>query len=222
MLQLALIIAVSYLVTGCGLVLRSGDLQPPAQWPPERSADMKSISLAITGLTTFDEASVPRQGRCQLCSDRVTGPIDLARLQVMQKFTQQAYVDSALFTQITQKEYVVSHGAVRHGDLSRKLDTHANIEIHQESRHPVRWLHVLTLGVIPRRDDYTVTMTTVFRDPSGVAIGTITKSESYSWWYHPFLLVVLPFFDRDRVVVQQVYYDLSRATLDEARAKGFL
>jgi hypothetical protein len=76
--------------------------------------------------------------------------------------------------------------------------------------------------VIPSRDDYTVTMTTVFRDPSGVAIGTITKSESYSWWYHPFLLVVLPFFDRDRVVVQQVYYDLSRATLDEARAKGFL
>lgn len=65
-------------------------------------------------------------------------------------------------------------------------------------------------------------MQTVFRDASGNKMGSINKSESMSIWMQLFLVAAMPFRDDLNAVMREIYYDLNRVTLDEARTLGYL
>jgi hypothetical protein len=79
-----------------------------------------------------------------------------------------------------------------------------------------------TMGIIPAYGKATVNMHTVFRDASGKEMGSINKSESVSVWMQLFLIAAMPFRDDMNAVMRDIYYDLNRVTLDEARTLGYL
>lgn len=157
----------------------------------------------------MDEAILRIRGNCQLCSDTVTMPIGERGRELNARVAQKAYGDSMLFA-------TASNGTT---------GMQAEIKIAMMSEHfPSTWklLAELTSGVIPLYLRYTLTRVTVFRSSSGQVIGTIEKVERYSRWVSPLLLPILHFLDFPKVFESKVFYDLHRATLQEAVAQGII
>jgi hypothetical protein len=76
--------------------------------------------------------------------------------------------------------------------------------------------------MIPGYAKENVIMVTTFRDQAGKELGSIRKSETLSFWIQLFLVAVMPFREEPQAIVRDTYYDLNRATLDQARTNGFL
>lgn len=183
------LLLLSFSITSC-IIVRSHDLQSPSQWPLERVGELNAISLSVTGHRHALGKAWELSEKGQRTAEGVIG---------------QVYQDSGLFSSVSVAK--ASHGM------------HAEIRLTTEVTDPLAWPHALTLGVIPRVYRYTFTMATAYTDDSGINRVTITKTERYSWWYHPLLVFVMPFYE-SKYVDLIGYAELARATLDELRGKG--
>lgn len=183
------LLLLSFAISSC-IIVRAHDLRSPSHWPLERVGDLQNISLSVTGHRHAFGISSELSEKGQ---------------RTVEDLIDHVYQDSGLFSSVSVAK--ASHGM------------HADITLITEVADPLRWPHTLTLGVIPRVYRYKFTMATVYTDDSGTSRGTITKTESYSWWYHPLLVFVMPFYEWKYVDLIG-YAELARATLDELRGKG--
>jgi hypothetical protein len=133
-------------------------------------------------------------------------------MHIIEGQAQKAYTDSALFTHVSV--------------TAEPADLVADIEVMEDGSKALAGISGFicgyTLGIIPGYAHVTITLNTVFRDNSGTERGNIRKSESVSLWMQLFLLAAMPFRDDLKVVEREIYYDLNRATLEEARIKASL
>lgn len=192
---LSAILILSAMATGCILV-RGDLLQPPAKWPLDKPSGTKSIALVVKPQI---ESGTP--------SDRAEKITHLVEGQA-----QKAYTDSTLFTQVSVK--------------TEPSDVIADIRTSEDSNNALNFISGFicgySMGIIPAYGKATVTMQTVFRDASGKEIGSINKSESVSMWMQLFLVAAMPFREDMNAVMREIYYDLNRVTLEEARTLGYL
>jgi hypothetical protein len=188
------VLSVSCLATGC-MMVRGDQLQPPAQWPPEKPLQMKSIALEVK--SQFESSGASKQNE--------------AAMHLIEGQAQKAYTDSALFSHVTVSK--------------EQADLLAEIQITEDGNKTLAgisgFISGFTMGIIPGYAHATLTSQTVFRNNAGEEIGTIKKSESISFWIQIFLVAAMPFRAEPKVVARDVYYDLNRATLAEARSKGY-
>jgi hypothetical protein len=125
---------------------------------------------------------------------------------------QKAYTDSTLFSHV--------------GVAKDSSDLVAEIRIREEGSKTLAgisgFICGFTWGIIPGYANATFNMETVFKNSSGNEIGSINKHESVSFWMQLFLVFAMPFRDEPKHVFREVYYDLHRATLDQALKDGYL
>ncbi len=188
------VLLLSYLVTGC-MMLRGDQLQPPTQWPPEKPLQMKSIALVVKSQFESNGSSKENESAMHLIEGQA----------------QKAYTDSALFSHVTVAK--------------EQADVLAEIRITEDGNKFLAgisgFISGFTMGIVPGYAHATLTSQTVFKNNADEEIGTIEKSESISFWIQIFLVAAMPFRDEPKVVARDVYYDLNRATLAEARSRGY-
>ncbi len=194
-IALSALLILSYLATGCILV-RGDLLQPPAKWPLDTPSGPKSIALVVK--PQIESGTPPDR------AEKIT--------HLIEGQAQKAYTDSTLFTQVSVK--------------TEPSDVTADIRTSEDSNKALGFVSGFicgyTMGIIPAYGKATVTMQTIFRDASGKEIGSINKSESVSLWMQVFLVAAMPFRNDMNAVMREIYYDLNRVTLDEARSLGYL
>jgi hypothetical protein len=136
-----------------------------------------------------------------------TSPSDEKQHRIMQK----AYEESGLFSKVTAG--------------SNPTDLKAEVllsGLEARTNGFMRLLNGMTLTLIPDKIEYTPTVTAVFKDRQGNTISTFKKSEDISIWVELFLVFAMPFVDGPNTVAESVFYDLHRAIINEAHAKGTL
>jgi len=134
-------------------------------------------------------------------------PSDEKQLRIMQN----AYEESGLFSKVTVG--------------SNPTDLKAEVllsGLEGRTNGFMRLLNGMTLTLIPDKIEYSPTVTAVFKDRQGNTISTFKKSEDVSIWVELFLVLAMPFVDGPNTVAESVFYDLHRAIINEAHAKGAL
>jgi hypothetical protein len=180
-------------LSGC-IMVRGGNNESVKNLPIQQMPIQKSISIEIS--------KVPRSGS-------KAEPPSKESLELFQKQIIKAYESSGLFSKVT-----VGADAA---------DVKAEVEIGGDEGKTngfMRLLNGMTLTLIPDRIAYSPSVETVYKDPQGNQLSAIKKTENVSVWIEFFLLFAMPFVDGPTTVAEGVYYDLNRATIDEARAKG--
>ena len=181
-----------FALAGC-IMVREGNNEIK-NWPIQPVSTKKSISIGITK----DPEPV---GKGESSSKE--------RSVVFQEQIIKAYELSGLFSRVTVG--------------SDPADLKAEIVISGDegkSNGFLRVLNGITLALIPDRIEYSPTLETVYTDSKGNRLTEITKKEDVSVWIEFFLLFAMPFVDSPSTVAEAVYYDLNRATIEEALAKG--
>lgn len=190
------ILLASYCLGGC-MMVRGETLELPKQWPPEKPSAMKSIILSTKGQFQSGSAS-PQQTTPQA-------------IQLIEGQAQKAYSESALFKQVSL--------------TSPESDLRAEITVTEKGNQALAgisgFICGFTMFVVPGYASATMDMETVFIDVSGRELGKIQKSESISFWMQLFLIAAMPFKDSPKTVIRDLYYDLNRATLEDAHTKGW-
>jgi hypothetical protein len=181
--------------SGCVMV-RDGNVDPPAQWPPHSTQQAKkSIALHIT------EAG--RQG----VSSQGTSPDAAEELRAQ---AVKAYTESGLFSS------VVTTG--------EPTDLRADITIVAEGSDGLPWSGVIsavTLTMIPGFVSQDLSTNTSYKDREQKVIGIVEKNEGLGFWIQFFLLFAMPFVDGPNTIMNATQYDMHRVTIEEAHRKGF-
>jgi hypothetical protein len=177
------------------MLVRGGNLQPPTTWPPANTAEKKVLTLTIT-VTSADQAAAQS-----------------TRQQLLEGQAQKAYMESELFSQVNV--------------LTKDPATlQANVEYREDGSEGLAsisgFICGFTLGIIPGYASGELISVTTFKDQAGKELGVIRKSERYSFWMQLFLIGVMPFREGIEASARGIYYDLNRATLEQARANGIL
>lgn len=180
---------------GC-MMVRDGNVKPPAQWPPHSSQqEKKTIALHVV--------EVVRQGG----SSQGTSP-DAAEDFLAQAV--KAYTESGLFSS------VVTTG--------EPTDLRADITIIAKGGDGLSWsgaISALTLTMIPGVVSQDLIAKTSYKDRQQKVIGIIEKSEGLGFWIQFFLLFAMPFVDGPTMIMNETQYDMHRVTIEEAHSKGF-
>lgn len=180
---------------GC-MMVRDGNVKPPAQWPPHSNQQVKkSIALHII------EAE-PQGVSSQEASPDTAGDF---RTQAVK-----AYFESGLFSS------VVTSGV--------PADLQADITVSGKGGDGLSWsgaISALTLTMIPGVVSQELVTNTTYRDRQQKVIGTIGKNERLGFWIQFFLLFAMPFVDGPNKILNETHYDMNRVTIEEARSKGF-
>jgi hypothetical protein len=180
---------------GC-IMVRDGNVKPPAQWPPHPSEqEKKSIAIHVI--------EVGRPGG----SSQGTSPNDPEDFRAQ---AVKAYTESGLFSS------VVTTG--------EPTDLRADIAIIEKGRDGLPWsgaISVLTFTMIPGYVSQDLITNTSYKDRQQKVIGIIEKNEALGYWIQFFLLVAMPFVDSPGTLMNASQYDLHRTTIDEAHRKGF-
>ena len=180
---------------GC-MMVRDGNVKPPAQWPPHSNQQVKkSIALHII------EAE-PQGVSSQEASPDTAGDF---RTQAVK-----AYFESGLFSS------VVTTGV--------PADLQADITVSGNGGDGLSWsgaISALTLTMIPGVVSQELVTNTTYRDRQQKVIGTIEKNERLGFWIQFFLLFAMPFVDGPNKILNETHYDMNRVTIEEARSKGF-
>ena len=188
---LIVLIGSGVFLSGCILV-RGGNLEPPGMWPPTSTAEKKALSLTVTAKPVDkSEAGLKRQ-------------------QLQEGQAQKAYMESGLFSQVT-----LTKGASA---------LHVNVEYLEEGSQALAsisgFISGFTFGIIPGYAEAELITVTIFEDQTGKELGSIRKSETCSFWVQLFLIAVMPFREEPQATARGIYYDLNRATIDQAHASG--
>jgi hypothetical protein len=178
-------------LTSCILV-RGGDLQPPGAWPPASKAEKKALTLTVIAKEVDGSKTQP------------------ALKQLLEGQAQRAYMESGLFSQVTLTENPSS--------------LHANVEYSEEGSKGLAsvsgFICGFTMGIIPGYVKADLSTLTTFKDQTGKELGSIRKSETYSFWMQLFLIAVMPFREELQATARGIYYDWNRATIDQAHSSG--
>jgi hypothetical protein len=193
----AILALVLLLVSSPGCVMvRGGNVQPPAQWPPHSiQQEKKSIALHVI--------KAGRQGG----SSQGTSP-DAAEDFLAQAV--KAYSESRLFSS------VVTTG--------EPTDLRADITIIEKGGDGLSWsgaISALTLTMIPGVVSQDLIANTTYRDRQQKVIVIIEKNERLGFWTQFFLLFAMPFVDGPDTIMNETQYDMHRVTIEEAHSKGF-
>jgi hypothetical protein len=177
---------------GCAS-FRIGHLEPPTEWPPKSAdAGKKSIALLVSGTLNIN-------GKEQVMPTAV--------LHKWQKRIAIAYKDSGLFSE------------VRFGLVEADYKADVAILDRGEFIQAMALLSGLTLTLIPDKAyDEFVVQTTV-RDREGKTVGVFEKTDGMSSWIQLFLIFAMP-FNTPSSVFDEVAYDIHRAIISEAHARG--
>ena len=190
---LIVLIGSGVLLSGC-MFVRGGNLQPPTTWPPASTAEKKALSLIVTAKPA-DESKAGSK-----------------RQQLLEGQAQKAYIESGLFSQVTLTKDPAA--------------LHANIEYLEEGNRALAsisgFISGFTFGIIPGYAEATLSTVTTFEDQNGKELGSIRKSETCSFWIQLFLIAVMPFREEPQATARGIYYDLNRATIEQARMSGIL
>ncbi|HEX6532854.1 MAG TPA: hypothetical protein VF019_09525 [Nitrospira sp.] len=196
MMARLLLVVLSCLLTSC-IAVRGDDIKIDSKWPLEGVIATKSVSLSVTG---------------NFSSGTSTEPTNPRAMQLIEGQAQKAYMDSALFSQVSLAK--------------EQSDLKAEVRVTEEGSKALAgisgFISGFSMGLIPGYVHATLTMETVFKNQAGSEIGSIKKSESVSLWIQLFLVLAMPFKDNPNHVIRDIYYDLNRATLDQALKDGFL
>ncbi len=178
---------------GC-MMVRDGNVKPPAQWPPHSNQHVKkSIALHVI------------EAGSQAVSSEGPDAAEDFRTQAVK-----AYTESGLFSS------VVTTG--------EPTDLQADITILGEGSDGLSWsgvISALTLTMIPGVVSQELVTNTTYRDRQQKVIGTIGKNERLGFWIQFFLLFAMPFVDGPNKILNETHYDMNRVTIEEARSKGF-
>jgi hypothetical protein len=178
------------------MMVRDGNVKPPAQWPPQASQkEKKSIVLHV-----IEEG---RQGG----SSQGTIP-DAAEDFGAQAF--RAYSESGLFSS------VVTTG--------EPTDLQADITVLRKGSDRLSWsgaISALTFTMIPGYVAQDLSTKTTYKDREQKVMGAIEKEEKLGFWIQFFLLFANPFMDGPDTIMNETQYDMHRVTIEEAHRKGF-
>jgi hypothetical protein len=190
------LVVISSLLTGC-IAVRGGDLTVSPQFPLVNGVSSKSVVLSISGNVGSEDSTTPTHPQA---------------LQLIEGQAQRAYMDSTLFSHVSVTK--------EPGDIL------AEIHVREDGSEALAFLSGFisgfSMGIIPGYANATLTMDTVFKNQFGNEIGSIKKSESVSIWIQLFLVFAMPFKEEPKHVIRDIYYDLNRATLEQALKEGFL
>lgn len=192
MLRRIFIAVLALSVSACAS-FRGGQLEPIEGWPPSDTAK-KSVSYVLTGKITLNEKVADMQP---------------AALDVWKKSLDNAYTESKAFS------------SVKEGFSDTDVRAEVSITDTGNGSMFLAFLSGFTFGVIPSYANDEIVVKTTFKDKNGSVIGEVAKKEDVSMWIHLILLPATP-FAFPTSVVNDVHYDLHRATLLEARKKGII
>ena len=178
---------------GC-MMVRDGNVKPPAQWPPHSNQHVKkSIALHVI------------EAGGQAISSQGPDTADDFRMQAVK-----AYTESGLFSLVVT--------------TSEPTDLQTDITILAGGTDGLSWsgaISALTLTMIPGVVSQDLVVSTTYRDRQQKIIGTIRKNEDLGFWIQFFLLFAMPFVDGPTTIMSDTQYDMHRVTIDEAYRKGF-
>ena len=180
---------------GC-MMVRDGNVKPPAQWPPHSNQQVKK-SIALHVIEAGSQG-VSSQG---ISPDAVED----SRAQAIK-----AYTESGIFS------LVVTAG--------EPTDLQADITVLGKESDGLSWsgaISALTLTMIPGVVSQNLIAHTTYRDRQQKVIGIIEKNERLGFWTQFFLLFAMPFVDGPDTIVNETQYDIHRVTIEEAHSKGF-
>jgi hypothetical protein len=121
--------------------------------------------------------------------------------------TVRAYRDAGLFSE------------VRTGSAPADVQAEVTLKERGQTSIALAVITGLTLYLVPSSATSEVTAKTELRDRNGTIVGTFEKSETLTMWQQLFLIVATP-FSSPSAVAEATIYDLSRATISEASARG--
>lgn len=174
------------------ITYREGQLPPITHWPPEANTVKPSISLAVSG-KAFDNGQ----------------ELDVLGAEMVHNgkmMALRAYQDSDLFSD------------VKVGTAETDLRAEINITDRGEGNSAIPYVSGFTMGLVPCSASDAFTVSTTLKDRQGTTISTFQKQETSTLWIQLFLVFAMPF----RSAEEHPIYDLNRATILEAQAKGFL
>jgi hypothetical protein len=182
---------------GC-MMVRDGNVKPPAQWPPLHSNQQVKKSIA---LHVIDVGSQGGSGQ----------EISPAAVEDFRAQAVKAYTESGIFSSVVTTVELT--------------DLKADITILKEESDRLPWsgaISALTLTVIPGfvSEGFLIANTT-YRDRQQKVIGIIEKNESLGFWIQFFLIFAMPFIDGPDKIKSETQYDMHRTTIEEAYRKGF-
>jgi hypothetical protein len=201
-LIIVLLCACPFLQSGCA-AFRTGQLEEIRSWPLLPNTDKKSIAVLVNGKVILGDA------------------LKEASQAVMKHWTEytiKAYRESGLFSSVT---------AVSPGETdSQGADLRAEVDVLEKGRDSEvvsfiwGFISGYTMTIIPAnaRGDYI--LETVIKDRNGQTLGSIKKSEGVSFWIQLFLVFLMP-THWPPTVIEQTIVDINRATIIEARSKGY-
>jgi hypothetical protein len=176
-------------------MVREGKVKPPVPWPPQQTQPAKkSIGLTVAG--TISEKGSSQMPRMDT--------VESVRGQALK-----AYSESGLFSS------VVTTG--------EPTDLQADIAIIEDGSEGVgvsAYLSALTFTMIPGYVSEDLIVQTSFTDREKKVIDSEVKREQLGFWMQFFLLFTMPFTEATSSIAQSAYYDIHRATIQEAHSKG--
>jgi hypothetical protein len=186
------LVLVIFSISAGCITTREGQLPPRIQWPPEAKSVKPLISLVVSGKAFVN-------GKEQDVPATVL-------VHQWRALTVRAYQDSGLFSDVKPEV----------------ADTELRAEIvitdQGESNRAMAFVTGFTMFLIPSSSTDVITVSTTLKDHKGTTIDTFQKQETSTLWMQLFLGFAMPFRSKEAPLV----YDLNRATILEARAKGYL
>ncbi len=184
------------LLGGCCASFRAGRLERAGSWPPgppAEAARLRSVSIAFQMAVIGAGENVPILPR-----DRV----------VAYNATHWAYHGAERFTNVRP--------APELADL--RVDVRLSAK---RTRSPLalRWVHALTLGLVPAWERHEWTLVTTVTDQDRKQLGRFEHTEAIVTWHQPLLILVYPFAPPPGVAANCVL-DLNRSAIQQGMAQG--
>lgn len=184
---------------GC-MMVRDGNVKPPAPWPP-RSSQQAKKSIALNVI----EVGRPGASNQETSQGTNQSTSEDSRAQAVKAYTESGYFTS-----------VVTAG--------EPADLQADITILGKRGEGLSWsgtISALTFTMIPGYVSQDLIAKTSYRDRQQKFLGLIEKNEGLGFWIQFFLLFAMPFVDGPNTIMNETQYDMHRVTIEEAHGNGF-
>lgn len=184
------------LLGGCCASFRAGRLERVSSWPPGPPADeakLRSVRLALQAATVEDGRDMPLLRR---------------DLLAFYNATHLAYHRAERFTHVRP--------------VTELADLRVDVRLsgkHARSPRVLRWIHALTMGLVPAWERHEWTLVTTVTAQDGKQLGRFEHSEAINTWHQLLLTLVYPFAPLPGVAANCVF-DLNRAAIQQGVAQG--
>jgi hypothetical protein len=191
--KLFLVVSVLALASGCA-TFRDGASPSISKWPPGSvSSAAKSVSLRVSGSALENNLPVD---------------VNPKSLDAWKKLVKETYVSSGLFS------------SVKADSADADLVAEVNVLDKGEANSFGAFMTGYTFFLIPTHARSGFVLKTTFKNRAGDNLGSIEKSEFADTWIQLLLFPVM-FFKSPGSVYANLFMDLNRNTLIEAKGKGY-